>query len=247
MLDVERPDFENFPAAARARGLEAVLEPGDVLWLPRFHWHYVHQLDAPSENLSLNFWIGQKGTVSFMEQLRAAPLPTAERVDGAADAARATTTRMTTSEAALKAGEVADEEMLRADPQLAVKVLHTGRMAETAAATLMGGDRERGNHFLAALAAGAESAWRESPSADVRASNACISARRIRGELMAVLGGASAANALIRMMSRHGRLYPGLAPAFIESEVVNSEKGGLTPKKELEKSWFTQAPSGLLS
>ena len=55
MIDVERPDVKRFPSLRRARALEAVLEPGDVLWLPRFYWHYVHQLDAPSENISLNF------------------------------------------------------------------------------------------------------------------------------------------------------------------------------------------------
>ena len=52
------------------RALETILEPGDVLWLPRFWWHLVRQLDAGSPNLSLNFWVGYKGTSGFMQELR---------------------------------------------------------------------------------------------------------------------------------------------------------------------------------
>ena len=32
-----------YPALARARGLEATLEAGDVLWLPSFYWHHVRR------------------------------------------------------------------------------------------------------------------------------------------------------------------------------------------------------------
>ena len=35
MVDIHSPDVTRFPALRHARGLEAVLEPGDVLWLPR--------------------------------------------------------------------------------------------------------------------------------------------------------------------------------------------------------------------
>ena len=58
MVDVERPDLERFPALRRARGLEAILEPGDVLWLPSFCYHHVRQLDEGQPNLSLNTWLG---------------------------------------------------------------------------------------------------------------------------------------------------------------------------------------------
>ena len=60
MVDFETPDLERFPALARARGLETTLEPGDVLWLPSFYWHYVRQLDEGSPNLSVNCWCGAK-------------------------------------------------------------------------------------------------------------------------------------------------------------------------------------------
>jgi len=56
IADLASPDLARMPALGRARGMEGVLEPGDVLWLPRFHWHYVRQLGDARENLSLNFW-----------------------------------------------------------------------------------------------------------------------------------------------------------------------------------------------
>ena len=84
--------------------------------------------------------------------------------------------------------------------------------------------------FLKAIAHGADSTW--PPGSDARAR-----ARRIREELMALLGGA-ATNALLRMVSRDGRLSPGLAPA-VEGETVNSEKGAMTPAEEVHR-WFAR-------
>ena len=230
MVDVEAPDVGRFPALARARALEAELAPGEVLWLPRFWWHYVKQLDAPSENLSLNFWCGRKGTEAFMRALREAPLPTADEVDVAARAALATTEEASASAAARDRLEREDEALLAADDQLAFHCLQLGRMIEGAAVKVMGDDRPRGYLFLAALAAGADARW--PPSASVARAHA----RKIRAECMAVLGGARAANALLRMISRDGRLSPGLAPP-VEGDVVNSEKGGVTPAEEVER-WF---------
>ena len=43
MVDVEEPDLHRYPGLARARALETILEPGDVLWLPSFNWHYVRR------------------------------------------------------------------------------------------------------------------------------------------------------------------------------------------------------------
>ena len=43
MVDVERPDLKRFPAFRRAKPLETTLEPGDVLWMPSYYWHYVRQ------------------------------------------------------------------------------------------------------------------------------------------------------------------------------------------------------------
>ena len=54
-VDVEKPDLARFPALARARGLEALLRPGDCLWMPSYVWHYVRQLEPGSECISLSF------------------------------------------------------------------------------------------------------------------------------------------------------------------------------------------------
>lgn len=55
-LDFARPNVEDFPDAARleGRGMIALIQPGDVLWLPSHWWHSVHSLEA--ETLALNFW-----------------------------------------------------------------------------------------------------------------------------------------------------------------------------------------------
>ena len=45
------------PNLRHARGLEATMEPGDVLWLPCYYWHHIRQADT-GLNLSVNFWGG---------------------------------------------------------------------------------------------------------------------------------------------------------------------------------------------
>ena len=109
--------------------------------------------------------------------------------------------------------------------------LHAGRMVEGGAPKLMGGDEQLGARFLGALAAGAESGW---PGND-----AAAKARRLRSELMAILG-TPRANALLRCISRDGRLHPGLAPA-VEGPIVNSEKEQYTPRDEAERLWADAA------
>ena len=48
MVDLSDPSAgERWPALRSARGLEGVLGPGDALFLPRYHWHYVEQVQAP--------------------------------------------------------------------------------------------------------------------------------------------------------------------------------------------------------
>merc|ERR1712146_451296 len=44
-LNVFAPDLESQPEFAKARGFEAVLEPGDVLFFPSFWWHAIQNLD----------------------------------------------------------------------------------------------------------------------------------------------------------------------------------------------------------
>ena len=53
-VDLYHPDLRRFPKFAHARPLEAVLRPGDVLYLPQYWWHHIENLD--DECVSLNFW-----------------------------------------------------------------------------------------------------------------------------------------------------------------------------------------------
>ncbi|KAL4659023.1 lysine-specific demethylase 8 isoform X1 [Arapaima gigas] len=52
-VDVEKPDSARFPAFATAPYQECVLHPGDVLFIPARHWHYVRALDL---SFSVSFW-----------------------------------------------------------------------------------------------------------------------------------------------------------------------------------------------
>ncbi|XP_026181951.1 lysine-specific demethylase 8 [Mastacembelus armatus] len=52
-VDVENPDTEKFPEFAKAPYLECVLQPGDVLFIPVQHWHYVRSLEL---SFSVSFW-----------------------------------------------------------------------------------------------------------------------------------------------------------------------------------------------
>lgn len=52
--------------------------------------------------------------------------------------------------------------------------------------------------------------------------------------------GQELACAVMRVTTRHGRLYPGLAPK-IEGPVVNSEAGDITPADKVPwLNWFSQ-------
>eukprot|EP01045_Picozoa_sp_COSAG04_P025544 COSAG04_NODE_3371_length_2880_cov_7.944984_2_plen_111_part_00 len=49
----ERGVEDRFPAVRQAEYTEAVLGPGDALFIPHGHWHYVRSLET---SLSVNFW-----------------------------------------------------------------------------------------------------------------------------------------------------------------------------------------------
>jgi len=45
-VNLDQPDFAEYPALAYARGYEAVIEPGQTLFMPSGYWHEFHYLDA---------------------------------------------------------------------------------------------------------------------------------------------------------------------------------------------------------
>ncbi|CAF2516268.1 unnamed protein product [Rotaria sp. Silwood2] len=51
-IDVENPDYDRFPLFKDVPYLECILQPGDMLYIPSRHWHYVRSLSA---SFSMNF------------------------------------------------------------------------------------------------------------------------------------------------------------------------------------------------
>lgn len=61
-VNIRAPDTRRFPAFTSARFQHALLEPGDVLYIPSYWWHEIH---SPREDtVSVNFWYraGPAGT-----------------------------------------------------------------------------------------------------------------------------------------------------------------------------------------
>lgn len=52
-VEVENPDPRRFPEFAKVPYLDCVLRPGDVLFIPVQHWHYVRSLEL---SFSVSFW-----------------------------------------------------------------------------------------------------------------------------------------------------------------------------------------------
>jgi hypothetical protein len=52
-VDVENPDLIRCPEYRKARPMECVLEPGELLYIPAYWWHQVRSLDVA---ISVNFW-----------------------------------------------------------------------------------------------------------------------------------------------------------------------------------------------
>lgn len=68
-VDIRDPDLERFPRyrAARSSALEAVLLPGDALYIPAPWWHAVESLDGI--NLLVNYWFSGISTSGISPKL----------------------------------------------------------------------------------------------------------------------------------------------------------------------------------
>jgi len=53
-LNIDQLDIEKFPKFQKAKYMECLLEPGEMLFIPAFWWHQVYSLDQL--NISINFW-----------------------------------------------------------------------------------------------------------------------------------------------------------------------------------------------
>jgi len=45
-IDINHPDYQQYPAQQFAQGMEVVIEPGDTLFIPSGYWHYIEYLDG---------------------------------------------------------------------------------------------------------------------------------------------------------------------------------------------------------
>ena len=72
-------DLSVFPLAGKARALEVVLRPGDLLYMPPLWFHLVESMEL---SISVNVWTDSRQTL-LMEEVFSVPLPTdAVGVDG---------------------------------------------------------------------------------------------------------------------------------------------------------------------
>ncbi|XP_014247507.1 hypoxia-inducible factor 1-alpha inhibitor-like [Cimex lectularius] len=55
-VDFDSPDLEKFPKFAEVRGEEAIVGPGDILYIPIYWWHHVESLMNGGYTVSVNFW-----------------------------------------------------------------------------------------------------------------------------------------------------------------------------------------------
>jgi hypothetical protein len=231
MVDGWKLNTERFPASARATGLEATLGPGDVLYVPRYHWHTVRQTSPGIETISLNFWFGRKGTGTFKTEMRLAIRQPAEKETILAAAKQASDVEGMCSDAKMRVAQE-DDACIGTDEAISVRCLLAGRHVEGCTKELLGDDA---GDFLNSLARGEDVGW----STD---STIARHAASTRGELISLLEGVDRANALLRAMTWHGRLHPGLAPP-VKGEIVNSERGELSSVADYEAAKAAASPS----
>jgi hypothetical protein len=52
-LDPQSPDLDRYPLYAKATGWTATLQPGEILYIPKFWWHYVRSTTLA---VNINLW-----------------------------------------------------------------------------------------------------------------------------------------------------------------------------------------------
>mmetsp|Transcript_61365 Transcript_61365/g.102136 ORF Transcript_61365/g.102136 Transcript_61365/m.102136 type:complete len:466 (-) Transcript_61365:114-1511(-) len=207
MADLKQPNLARHPTLAQAHGLEAILQPGDVLWLPQGWWHVVQQLGPNVPNMSLSFWCGSRttfGETALEGQLRpAGSVVVGEETHHA--------------ESLLQTGK--EESVFGDDNGAALRFLQASRWLERLATQWFGG--VHAGKFIHAIATRADAAW---PSD----SQAYRNAQRFRKELGRLAswldGSVCTVEVLLRLMIRDGRLFPGLART-IEGSLVSADRG----------------------
>uniref|UniRef100_A0A8C1Q5Q6 Hypoxia inducible factor 1 subunit alpha inhibitor n=1 Tax=Cyprinus carpio TaxID=7962 RepID=A0A8C1Q5Q6_CYPCA len=67
-VDFENPDYDKFPNFTNAVGYEAVVGPGDVLYIPMYWWHHIESLLNGGVTITVNFWykVCFCSTISFI-------------------------------------------------------------------------------------------------------------------------------------------------------------------------------------
>lgn len=53
-LNIDQIDSDKFPKFQKAKYIDCMLEPGEMLFIPAFWWHQVYSLDQL--NIAINFW-----------------------------------------------------------------------------------------------------------------------------------------------------------------------------------------------
>ena len=233
MVDTVAPEAarEVFPAHRAAAGIRAVLGAGDVLWLPKFWWHRVAQPAADAPNLSINTWLcatGRKPAWHEVLSTRGISQPRATEAfwvgkdKGAAVAEEVRVLLDMPSDVVAAIGGDSDDDANNEvcgqlpDGLLGLHYLQAARMAECAA-TIVCDSSVLGGRFLAAVAEDVDRSW---PAGGAAAGFA----RKLRKELAAAMQiddmvddaptTPNVCRVLLRLITRHGRLAPGIAAAI---------------------------------
>ena len=118
------------------------------------------------------------------------------------------------------------------DEPSGVRMLLAARHVEGCTNELLCGEA---GEFLTQLARGEDAGWTDGSLAHRHE-------MRTRSELIALLGSGRKANALLRAMTRDGRLHPGLTPP-LGTRVVNSERGQVSSLEEYNEALLPRPSS----